>query len=51
MMVFMEKIDPPPRAGLDENEVRKLAEILVPEDRWVKNLIEGLARILRDVKH
>lgn len=51
MIVFMEKVDPPPMASIDEEEVRKLAEILVKEDRWVKNLIDALAGILRDVRH
>ncbi len=50
MIVFMEKIAPPPTAVAEE-AVRKLAERLVAEDRWVKNLIDGLAGILRDVKH
>ena len=51
MIVFTEKIAPPPPfpAG-DEEAARKLAKNLVDEDRWVKNLIDGLAGILRDVK-
>ena len=48
MIVFMEKIALPPTT-VDEEAVRKLAERLV-EDRWVKNLIDSLAGILRDVK-
>jgi hypothetical protein len=28
-----------------------IAESLANDDRWVKNLIDGLAGILRDVKH
>jgi hypothetical protein len=53
MMIFMEKIDlPQPLVQVtDEEIVSKLAERLAQDDRWVKNLIDGLAGILRDVKH
>ena len=51
MIVFTEKIAPPPPGiDTDEETVRKLAENL-QDDRWVKNLIDGLAGILRDAKH
>jgi len=51
MIVFTEKIAPlPPKPVTDDETVRKLAENLVQDDRWVKNLIDGLAGILRDVK-
>jgi hypothetical protein len=49
MNVFTEETAAPPTA-VDEDAVRKLAERLVQEDRWVKNLIDGLAGILRDMK-
>jgi hypothetical protein len=52
-MIFMEKIEPPaPLVQVADEEITsKLAERLAQEDRWVKNLIDGLAGILRDVKH
>ena len=50
MIVFTEKIAPPPPGiDTDEETVRKLAENLVQDDRWVKNLIDGLTGLLRDV--
>ena len=52
MMIFMEKIaPPPPLIQVPDEEISKLAERLAHEDRWVKNLIDGLAGILRDQKH
>jgi hypothetical protein len=51
MMVYQEKIAPPANPRRDE-ETKLIAESLVrDDDRWVKNLIDGLAGILRDVKH
>jgi hypothetical protein len=53
MIAFTEKVEPsrPARALSDEEAMGKLAEQLVQDDHWVKNLIDGLAGILRDVKH
>jgi hypothetical protein len=49
MMIFMEKIEPPPLVQVtDEEIISKMAERLAQEDRWVKNLIDGLAGILRN---
>jgi hypothetical protein len=50
MIILMEKIEPPPALFqvADEETVSKLAERLAQEDRWVKNLIDGLAGILRN---
>jgi hypothetical protein len=48
MMIFMEKIAPPPVVQLADEEIIKLAERLAQDDRWVKNLIDGLAGILRN---
>jgi hypothetical protein len=42
---------PPPNRPPDEEQVKLIAELIVSDDRWVKNLIDGLAGILRDVKH
>jgi hypothetical protein len=45
MLIFMEKIDPPPPIVqvADEDLVAQIAERLMQEDRWVKNFIDGLA--------
>jgi hypothetical protein len=49
MMIFLEKIAPPPLlVQVPDEEISKLAERLAQEDRWVKNLIDGLAGILRN---
>jgi hypothetical protein len=49
-MVYQEKIAPPPALAPDEEQVKLIAESLARDDRWVKNLIDGLAGILREVK-
>jgi hypothetical protein len=46
MIVFTEKIAPPPS---DQQTVSKLAERPTQDSGWVKNIIDGLAGILRDV--
>jgi hypothetical protein len=51
MVVYQEKIAPPPALAPDEEQVKLIAESLARDDRWVKNLIDGLAGILREVKH
>lgn len=48
MMIFMEKIAPPPLVQVPDEEIRKLAERLTQDDRWFKNLIAGLAGVLRN---
>jgi hypothetical protein len=50
MMIFMENIEPPPPLVQvpDDEIISKMAERLAQEDRWVKNLIDGLAGILRN---
>jgi hypothetical protein len=44
-MIYQEKIPPPGPLPLDEDETKLVAESLANDDRWVKNLIEGLAGI------
>jgi len=53
MMVYQEKIArPPPLARLTADEQMHLKiEALASDDRWVKDMIDGLAGVLRDVKH
>ena len=52
MMVFMEKIDPPPPLvqPTDEEQLKLKFEELASDDLWVKNLIDGLAGVIRDMK-
>jgi hypothetical protein len=52
MMIYMEKIDPPsPVALLTGEELRLKAEITKVDDRWVKNFIDHLGGVVRDLKH
>jgi hypothetical protein len=44
MMIYLEKIAPPPPLPLTDDELKLRA---INEDRWVKNLIDGLAGTLR----
>jgi hypothetical protein len=48
MMISMEKIAPPPLVKVSDEEISKLADRLTQDDRWVKNLIAGLAGVLRN---
>jgi hypothetical protein len=52
MMIFTEKIErPPPLPLTNEEQMKLIAESLASDDRWIRNLIDGLAGILRAVKH
>jgi hypothetical protein len=52
MMMLMAKIDPPPPPPLtDDVQLKLKIEALASDDRWVKDMIDGLAGVLRDVKH
>jgi hypothetical protein len=51
MIIYQEKIAPPADPPPDEVQIKLIAESLASDDRWVKHLIDGLAGILRDVKH
>jgi hypothetical protein len=51
MMVYQEKIEPLLEPATEKEQLKLIAESLASEDRWVKNLIDGLAGVLRDVKH
>jgi hypothetical protein len=51
MIICQEQIEPPANPPLDEEQAKLISESLASDDRWVKNLIDGLAGILRDVKH
>jgi hypothetical protein len=51
MMIFMEKIEPPPRVVplTDEEQVRLRMEAIATEDLWVKNFINRLAGVAHDL--
>jgi hypothetical protein len=52
MMIFMERIAPPPALPLTADERLKLKlESIAIEDRWVRNFIDRLAGIDRDTRH
>ena len=52
MMIFMEKISPsPPVALLTDEELRLKAEITEADDHWVKDFIDHLGGVVRDLKH
>jgi hypothetical protein len=52
MIIFMERIEPPPPVPVSDAESVKLRmEAIAKEDRWVKNLIDRLAGVVRNVKH
>jgi hypothetical protein len=51
MILFNETNIAPPLVVPDKEAIQKRADDLAQEDRWVKNLIDGLAGVLRDVKH
>jgi hypothetical protein len=51
MLIFMEKIEPPTRVvPLTEAEQLKASKAIASEDLWVKNFIDRLAGVVRDVK-
>jgi hypothetical protein len=47
MRIYQEKIAPPTNPPSDEEQMRLIAESLARDDRWVKNIVDGLAGILR----
>lgn len=59
-MMFIERDDPPaplspslplPPPLTDDDPLKLKSEPLASDDRWVENIIDGLAGVLRDVKH
>jgi hypothetical protein len=51
MMIFMEKIEPPPPVPLtDEERSQVIQEAIEIENRWVKDFIDRLAGVARDLK-
>ena len=52
MMIYQEKIAPPPAPlTADEEQMKLIAEAIADEDRWVKNFIDRLVGVVRDLKH
>jgi hypothetical protein len=52
MMIYQEKIARPPAPlTADEEQMKLIAEAIADEDRWVKNFIDRLAGVVRDLKH
>jgi hypothetical protein len=52
MMIYQEKIAPPPvPLTLDQEQMKSIAEAIAEEDRWVKDFIDRLEGIIRDIKH
>jgi hypothetical protein len=52
MMIFMEKIAPPlPIPLTKEEQLKVTTEAVERENRWVKDFIDNLAGIVRDMKH
>jgi hypothetical protein len=52
-MIFMERIEPPPPLVplTDDERLKAISEAIASEDLWVKNFIDRLAGLVRDVKH
>jgi len=50
MMIYQEKIAPPPAPLNDEKEVARLVELLVYQDHWVDRFIARLTDTIRDMK-
>jgi hypothetical protein len=51
MMIYQEKIAPPLVPLTDEEQIKLIRESIADEDRWVKNFIDRLAGVIREVKH
>ncbi|WP_213770642.1 hypothetical protein [Bradyrhizobium sp. dw_78] len=51
MMIFMEKIEPPPVPLTGDEELKLRLEAIESENLWVKNFIDHLAGVVRDMKH
>jgi hypothetical protein len=52
MMIYQEKIAPPlPIRLTDDEQIKVIAEAVAEEDRWVKDFIDRLAGLVRDLRH
>jgi hypothetical protein len=51
-MHLIEKIEPPALIpSTDEQPLKLITEAIESEDRWVKDFIDRLAGVVRDMKH
>jgi hypothetical protein len=51
-MHLIEKVEPPaPIPSTDEEQLKLIAGAIGSEDRWVKDFIDRLAGVVRDMKH
>jgi hypothetical protein len=53
MTIYMKKIEPPPPLVplADDEQWQLKMEAIASEDLWVKNFIDRLAGVARDLKH
>ena len=51
MMIYQEKIAPLLAPLSEEEQMKLITDSIASEDRWVKNFIERLAGVIRDIKH
>jgi hypothetical protein len=51
MMVYQEKIAPPLAPPTDEEQMTLIRKSIADEDRWVKNFMDRLAGVIREIKH
>ena len=51
MMIYQEKIAPPPPPLSEDEQMKLRMDAMASEDRWVKNVIDGLAGVIREIKH
>jgi hypothetical protein len=51
MMFYQEKIAPRVAPLTDDEQIKLITESIADEDRWVKNFIDRLAGVVRDLKN
>jgi hypothetical protein len=51
MIIYMEKIAPPPLPLTADEQWKLKMQAIASEDRWVKNFIDRLAGVDQDLKH
>lgn len=49
MIIFQEKIDPPPTLS-DQVRPEKRLESKAEEERWIKNIVDALNGVIRDAR-
>jgi hypothetical protein len=51
MRIYQEKIASPVVPLTDDEQLKLITQSIADEDRWVRNFIDRLAGVIRDVKH